>query len=443
MKNLICFAYRGEAQTFLKNLEARSKAFFFGDLFETEEAFILLTGEGPQNASEKLAAVLAAFHSEINLVINFGICADLRPRETRIELRDVKDLEGYWVRTSYLARSVAGESIDFEFRSFSSRENSFQKSMDCITVFERVFNPAVADKLSVIAPLADRELWGLASVCQTLKKPFCSYKLISDRVFDGTNPPESVTNTKFDYKVDQGVTEGDVEACSLQAAQGDRPSNDGIRSNRIWYKSITICEVIRQKAEIYSDHFFQIWNETIAEHPVITPAKSKLNSAPSENSNQSEKNLELESHKHFVFKDKDFHFTASMESHFNRTWHRLKLEISSTDSSQDLGLMNNLGYTWLKNQKMSGKERGRQLLLRMDQKLNPLDWEWQVRLKQLLLPLTKVGLHYLINEETEDIEIKILHNLSNTDKSLEEKLRILNNFNWQEIHQLLNGKSHV
>jgi len=41
--------------------------------------------------------------------------------------------------------------------------------------------------------------------------------------------------TKFDYKVDQGVTEGDAEACSLQASRGDRPSNDGIRSNRIWY----------------------------------------------------------------------------------------------------------------------------------------------------------------------------------------------------------------
>jgi len=41
--------------------------------------------------------------------------------------------------------------------------------------------------------------------------------------------------TNSDYKVDRGATEGDAEACSLQAAQADRPSNDGIRSKRNWY----------------------------------------------------------------------------------------------------------------------------------------------------------------------------------------------------------------
>gem|GEM_PF-5758491 len=46
----------------------------------------------------------------------------------------------------------------------------------------------------------------------------------------------SPNNTNSDYKVDQGATEGDAEDCSLQAAQCDRPSNDGIRSKWNWYK---------------------------------------------------------------------------------------------------------------------------------------------------------------------------------------------------------------
>jgi|GEM_PF-5081550 len=42
-------------------------------------------------------------------------------------------------------------------------------------------------------------------------------------------------NTNSDYKVAQGATERGAEACSLQAAQDDRLSNDGIRSNQNWY----------------------------------------------------------------------------------------------------------------------------------------------------------------------------------------------------------------
>jgi len=53
-------------------------------------------------------------------------------------------------------------------------------------------------------------------------------------------------NTKSHYKVGQGAAEGNAEACSLQAAQGDRPSNDGIRSHRIWNKAqiISLCTFI-------------------------------------------------------------------------------------------------------------------------------------------------------------------------------------------------------
>jgi|GEM_PF-494656 len=52
-------------------------------------------------------------------------------------------------------------------------------------------------------------------------------------------PKKTMNNTNSDNKVDQGATDGDAETSSLKAAQGDRPSNDGIRSNWIWYN---VCE---------------------------------------------------------------------------------------------------------------------------------------------------------------------------------------------------------
>jgi len=51
-------------------------------------------------------------------------------------------------------------------------------------------------------------------------------------------------NTKSNYKVDQGATEGDAVACSLQTALGDRSTNDGIRSNRHWYKKIFLSLLV-------------------------------------------------------------------------------------------------------------------------------------------------------------------------------------------------------
>jgi len=71
-------------------------------------------------------------------------------------------------------------------------------------------------------------------------------------------------NTKSDYKVDHGPTEGDAADRSLQVERGDRLRNNGIRRNRIWYNWQWICwcfiivsgmllknkEVIAQGAEL-------------------------------------------------------------------------------------------------------------------------------------------------------------------------------------------------
>jgi len=64
------------------------------------------------------------------------------------------------------------------------------------------------------------------------------------RFFQNKDVPVS-SNTKFDYKVDQGATEGNAETFAQQSAQDDRPSINGIRSNRIGYKDY--CRIISRR----------------------------------------------------------------------------------------------------------------------------------------------------------------------------------------------------
>jgi hypothetical protein len=52
--------------------------------------------------------------------------------------------------------------------------------MDCITARKSVTDPIYAQALSKIAPIVDRELWGIGYSCINYGISFKSYKLISD-----------------------------------------------------------------------------------------------------------------------------------------------------------------------------------------------------------------------------------------------------------------------
>ena len=64
-----------------------------------------------------------------------------------------------------------------EFKSFSSKSKT---KLDCITSIDRIIDDEQAIYLSHFAQIVDRELWGIASACGLLNKPFYAYKLISD-----------------------------------------------------------------------------------------------------------------------------------------------------------------------------------------------------------------------------------------------------------------------
>jgi hypothetical protein len=161
---LLIFAHRGEAQTFFNEWELLPVAFHFPGLFKNKDHYVLITGEGPKDASEKTVAVVSAIKSEIKNIFNLGIAGSLS------EKLKVGDL--VWVRSSY-----AQNADRCEFKSFTFKDHS---SIDCMTVNTRVTTLAEKKTLSSFADIIDRELWAIASAAHLFKIEMHALKLISD-----------------------------------------------------------------------------------------------------------------------------------------------------------------------------------------------------------------------------------------------------------------------
>lgn len=164
MAKLLIFAHRGEAQAFFNAWEFLPVSFYFTGLFKNHDHYLLITGEGPKEASEKTVAVLSAFKPEITEVINIGIAGSLTPK--------LKVGDHVWVRSSYAQNAKA-----CEFKSFTTKNHS---NIDCITAYSRVTTPEEKKTLSSFADIVDRELWSIASAAHLFKIELSALKLISD-----------------------------------------------------------------------------------------------------------------------------------------------------------------------------------------------------------------------------------------------------------------------
>ncbi len=158
-ETLLVFAHRAEASAFLAGATALAHP-FEGLHSHPELGLILICGEGLWTPRERLASVLTRFR-EIGEVINLGVCAGVRP--------------GLETESIYSVRTVYAQG---EFKSFTSSDES--ASIDCISAKERVLSKDKADALDNFAPLVERELWSIASVCEVFKTPWRAFKLISD-----------------------------------------------------------------------------------------------------------------------------------------------------------------------------------------------------------------------------------------------------------------------
>lgn len=165
---LIVMAHRGEAQTFIKNLDLKADKNLNG-LYTADKLGVLITGEGIYNVFNKLPYVFGK-HS-IDKVINLGIAGAL---SSKLNLGEV-----YPIRTSYGFNEVSPK-----FHSFSSSHT--EAEMDCITTDQRVLNNQYAKELNPFAHIVDRELWAIGNCCKEHNISFCAYKLISDFAGDNT-----------------------------------------------------------------------------------------------------------------------------------------------------------------------------------------------------------------------------------------------------------------
>lgn len=164
MVRLLIFAHRGEAQAFFNEWDLLPVNFYFTGLFKNKDHFVLITGEGPKEASEKSVAVLSSFKDEITEIVNIGIAGSLTPK--------LKVGDHVWVRSSY-----AQNAERCEFKSFTTKTHD---NIDCITAYSRVTTPEEKKILSSFADIVDRELWSIASAGHLFRVDVLALKLISD-----------------------------------------------------------------------------------------------------------------------------------------------------------------------------------------------------------------------------------------------------------------------
>lgn len=161
---LLIFAHRGEAQAFFNQWDFAPVDFHFAGLFKSKNYYLLITGEGPKEASEKTVAVIADLRDELDEVLNIGIAGSLNPK---LKIGDL-----VWVRSSY-----AQNAERCEFKSYTTTKND---NLDCITAYSRVTTPEEKKMLASFADIVDRELWSIMSAAHLFDLPAFSLKLISD-----------------------------------------------------------------------------------------------------------------------------------------------------------------------------------------------------------------------------------------------------------------------
>ena len=163
---LLTFAHRAEAQCFFDEFGlSQDKA--QENIFLDDHRIVAILGEGIEASIFNTTRVMQRFPN-IQKVLNFGVVGAL-PHPSPLNLGQLISVN-----------TVYGESAakDFQFKSFSSSHST--SSIDCITAAHRVLNEDYASRLAPIAPMVDRELWGIAYVCHQMKLPWESFKVVSD-----------------------------------------------------------------------------------------------------------------------------------------------------------------------------------------------------------------------------------------------------------------------
>ena len=164
MKPLLVFAHRGEARHFL-GPSIRAHPEWGGNLYEGEDYFLLICGEGSLDASLYTTAILSRYGENISSVINLGIAGAL----------------GEDVPLGHIVSPRSLYAHDGQEMQFTSFQNDRDSSLDLITTSSRVLTQKSREYLGQFGDLVDREAWGIFYACQKLKRPCRIFKLVADK----------------------------------------------------------------------------------------------------------------------------------------------------------------------------------------------------------------------------------------------------------------------
>ena len=148
----------------------KAESFAFDGLYYSTEhnLALLLTGEGVQSATEKLASVCGAKYNKIKEIINLGVAGILE---------DSPHLPwGYQGDKNNL--SQPGQKMEFKSFSTGSQTSPFDLC-DIVTSSQRP-QKTDCERLLPFAPLVDREGWAIGSGGQQIPNP-----LSIDKAFIG------------------------------------------------------------------------------------------------------------------------------------------------------------------------------------------------------------------------------------------------------------------
>lgn len=154
---LIVLAHYGEAQSIIDHFSLSKKS---EELYQNSELSLLLTGEGPFEATSRVSSLLGS--GNYSEVINLGIVGSL---SDKARIGDI-----FEIRTIYLVIDAK-----LQYKSFN-----FAGEIDLITSFERILHPEKAQALKGFGDLVDREAWGVALSCKEHRVPLRCFKLVSD-----------------------------------------------------------------------------------------------------------------------------------------------------------------------------------------------------------------------------------------------------------------------
>ena len=176
---ILIFAHRKEATHFINELNLKKHPFIFPGLYFNGTQFLLITGQGIQNTSVKLAAVLSHFENKIKNIINLGIAG-----------RTSDLLETGRI---YAVRKVFTEQ-QINKKSFTCRTATAK--FDCLSMFQPISSFTFLDFENNIG-LVDMELWAVGWVANFFKIPFSSFKMVSDDAREKTDKKSIIKKSDF------------------------------------------------------------------------------------------------------------------------------------------------------------------------------------------------------------------------------------------------------